>query len=287
MNKKKEKLAYIALIIATIITLINSIRHHIILAEFYGEIANLFVPTIAISSFLLGAVISLLFQWGINIIQFEHIARLLPSNEERILKVLFSKQKITQSDLSIETGLSAVVVSRVISALERKGVIIKKPMKDTNLIVSKLHKMHYSTKILTKFPGISEKRILIVISLVFIFGISLSVLNSFHIDIIGHPLEIELYLIAIEFFALGGLTNLILRKKISSIQFNRLLSILPEDEREVLKEIYSEKKITQKELVDKTGIYKMKISRVLKKFEDKGIIERRPYGYTNIVTLKI
>ncbi len=285
--KIKDLFLQLVLVVATLITLINSVEHHSILAESYGEVANIFVPAIALSSFLLGAFISLLFQWGINVVQFEQLLKLLPNSEGKVLRVLFAKRKILQSDLVSETGLSGANVSRILSILERKGIISKKPIENTNLITSKLYRMHSSTQILTKLPGVSERRILIAILLVFFFGLSLTAFNSFHVLVLGHPLEFVLYPLAIEFFALGGLANLLLRKRISYVQFNRILDILPKDEGTLLKIISSEKSITQKDLVDKTGIYKMKVSRILQKFEQKGIIERKPYGYTNMILSKI
>ncbi|MBU4266273.1 MAG: winged helix-turn-helix transcriptional regulator [Candidatus Altiarchaeota archaeon] len=51
--------------------------------------------------------------------------------------------------------------------------------------------------------------------------------------------------------------------------------------------IYLNKSITQKDLMDKTGIYKMKISRMLWKFEQRGIIGKKPHGYTNLIMSKI
>ncbi|MDD5112116.1 MAG: hypothetical protein PHG85_06190 [Candidatus Altiarchaeota archaeon] len=70
MNYHSKKLGVIALITATAITVATSVEHHRIIASVYGDIANLFVPLIALSSFLLGAAIAIIFQWGINVLQF-------------------------------------------------------------------------------------------------------------------------------------------------------------------------------------------------------------------------
>ncbi|MFH1125854.1 MAG: MarR family transcriptional regulator, partial [Candidatus Altiarchaeota archaeon] len=110
---------------------------------------------------------------------------------------------------------------------------------------------------------------------------------SFHVLVVEHPLEPSLYLLAIEFFAIGGLSNFLLRKKISEVQFEKILDILPKDERDILRVIYLSRTITQKDLVEKAGVYKMKVSRVIQKFEQKGVIEKKPYGYTNIIISKI
>lgn len=42
----------------------------------------------------------------------------------------------------------------------------------------------------------------------------------------------------------------------------------------------------QNELVDKTGLSKVKVTRVLDKLEAKGLVERRRRGMTNVVILK-
>lgn len=280
-------LATTVFLVVTIATLLTTIEHHRKISERYGEIANIFMPLITISSFALGAFISLIFQWGINVIQFERIVKLLPAGERTVMELLFAKRIITQADLSSETGLSRVIVSRIISNLEKKGVVTKKPMENTNLIESKIYRMHPTTQILTKFPGLSEKRMLSVIAIVFLFGISLSVLNSFHMLELEHPLEPSTYILAVEFFPLGWLTSILLRKKIAHSQFERILEILPEDERNVLRILYTRKTITQKELVEKTGAYKMKVSRIIQDFEQAGIIDKKPYGYTNRIISKI
>ena len=105
--------------------------------------------------------------------------------------------------------------------------------------------------------------------------------------VLEHPLELSLYLLAMEFFALGAAFILLLRRRISDIQLEKTLSILPKDERDVLRMIHLKSAITQNELVDSSGIYKMKVSRIISKFERRGIIEKRPYGYTNRITSKL
>lgn len=63
------------------------------------------------------------------------------------------------------------------------------------------------------------------------------------------------------------------------------LSLLKEDERKVLEAIM-EGEITQKELRKKLGFSKAKLSRVIRDLEERGIIEKRPYHRTNIISLK-
>jgi len=278
-------IAFIAAI--SLITLWTSIQHHQSLVVQYGEVANIYVPIVTISSFILGAVISFLFQWGVNEIQFEKVAKLLPEADGRVMKVLFDRRRLLQSELSSDAGVSRSMVHRVIARLEARGVISKRPAENTNIIESQLFRAHPLSHTLTRLPGLSEKRLLASIVAVFLFGISLSILNSYHVWTLEHPIEPSLYLLCIEFFALGGLTNILLRQKIADAQFDKTLSILPKDEREVLKLINRKKITTQMDLSAETGMHKMKMSRIIKKFEQRGIVEKRQHGYTNRIISKI
>ena len=65
------------------------------------------------------------------------------------------------------------------------------------------------------------------------------------------------------------------------------MSKLLADEKLILeKVIESEGTIFQSELVDKTSLTKVKITRILDKLEGKGLIERKRRGMTNVVVLK-
>ncbi len=64
------------------------------------------------------------------------------------------------------------------------------------------------------------------------------------------------------------------------------ISKLKEDEREVYKLIKENKgAMFQSEIVEKTGFSKIKISRILDRLENKGLIERKRRGMTNLVLL--
>ena len=62
---------------------------------------------------------------------------------------------------------------------------------------------------------------------------------------------------------------------------------LTEDERKVIDELVKQDgMIFQSELVEKLGISKVKVTRLLDKLEGRGLIERRRRGMTNAVILK-
>jgi uncharacterized membrane protein len=59
-----------------------------------------------------------------------------------------------------------------------------------------------------------------------------------------------------------------------------------EDERKVLDVLLKENRISQKKIARETGFSKAHISRISKKLEDRGIIERNKKGRTYEVILK-
>ena len=66
-----------------------------------------------------------------------------------------------------------------------------------------------------------------------------------------------------------------------------LLKILPEDERTIVRVLLKEKKIEQMYLVAESGLSKVKVSRLISKLEQRGIVEKKPLGNTNLIKLTI
>ncbi|MEM2932889.1 MAG: MarR family transcriptional regulator [Candidatus Pacearchaeota archaeon] len=76
-------------------------------------------------------------------------------------------------------------------------------------------------------------------------------------------------------------------RKITKEHYQKILKSLSDDERAVLERIIeSEGAIFQSDLVDKAGLSKVKITRILDKLEGRGLVERRRRGMTNVVILK-
>jgi len=69
--------------------------------------------------------------------------------------------------------------------------------------------------------------------------------------------------------------------------YEETLDSLKGDEHIIYKEIFDSRgEILQRKLPEKTGFSKAKVSRILDRLEQKGLIERRSYGVTNRVVLK-
>ncbi len=64
------------------------------------------------------------------------------------------------------------------------------------------------------------------------------------------------------------------------------ISSLTSEEKKVFSLLQEQRAIFQSDLVERTGINKVKMSRILDRLEGKGFVERKRRGMTNIVVLK-
>jgi len=76
-------------------------------------------------------------------------------------------------------------------------------------------------------------------------------------------------------------------RNITKENYRRIMDGLESGEKAVLGKIIEAKgTLFQSELVDATGLGKVKVTRVLDKLEGKGLVERKRRGMTNVVILK-
>ncbi len=64
------------------------------------------------------------------------------------------------------------------------------------------------------------------------------------------------------------------------------LSELTLEEKKVFELVLSQKAVFQSDLIEKTGLGKAKMTRIIDRLEGKGFVERKRRGMTNIVVLK-
>jgi uncharacterized membrane protein len=102
------------------------------------------------------------------------------------------------------------------------------------------------------------------------------------------PFSIVDLLGGIMFLIAGATMGSILREKeIAILKDGFTNALLMPEEKQVLNELKELKgESTQRELVKKTGMTKVKMHRTLNKLEAKKIIERHPYGNTKKIVLK-
>lgn len=78
----------------------------------------------------------------------------------------------------------------------------------------------------------------------------------------------------------------IILKKIKQVKEKKDYSLLTKEEKHVLDLVEQNKAIFQADLIEKSGLGKVKISRLLDRLENQGFVERKRRGMTNIVIMK-
>ncbi|MBU4202337.1 MAG: hypothetical protein L6243_06490 [Candidatus Altiarchaeales archaeon] len=134
---------------------------------------------------------------------------------------------------------------------------------------------------------VSETRLGVAIVAVFGLGILFSILNGYYIEDTGEPIPLMVYGMTAASMAVGALIILLFQWKISQKQLDKVLNVLPDDERAIIQLLVREKKMEQTYLVAESGLSKVKVSRVLSKLEQRGIVEKKPLGNTNLVKLRV
>ncbi len=130
-------------------------------------------------------------------------------------------------------------------------------------------------------------RLGVAIVAVFSLGILFSVLNGYYIEGTGSSIPLIVYGMAAASMGVGALIILLFQWKISRRQLQRVLRVLPEDERVILELLVKERRMEQTYLVAESGLSKVRVSRTLSRLEQRGIIEKKPLGNTNLVKLII
>lgn len=134
---------------------------------------------------------------------------------------------------------------------------------------------------------VSEIRLGIAIVAVFGLGILFSILNGYYIEDVGEPIPLIVYGMTAASMGVGALIILLFQWRISQKQLDRILKVLPEDERAILQLLVREKRMEQTYLVAESGLSKVKVSRVLSKLVERGVVEKRPLGNTNLIKIRI
>lgn len=135
---------------------------------------------------------------------------------------------------------------------------------------------------------ISINRLILGFGLIFILGILFAFTNGYYTQEFGEPIPLLVYMIAIISVVLGATIILIFQYKLEKIHLKSVLKILPTDEAEVIKLlIENNNRLEQNHIVALTGYNKVRISRIITKFEQKKLIEKRNLGNTNLIILKL
>ncbi len=77
-------------------------------------------------------------------------------------------------------------------------------------------------------------------------------------------------------------------KRLTKENYQKIMHGLHTDEKSILSAVVdSQGSVMQSELADKTGMTKVKVTRILDRLEGKGLIERKRRGMTNVVILRV
>jgi uncharacterized membrane protein len=135
---------------------------------------------------------------------------------------------------------------------------------------------------------ISEKKLVIGISAIFFLGILFAYISGEYSSSTGEQLPFEVYIIAIASMVVGAFIMILFQTKRSKGESDKILAILPYDERTVVKILMeNNNKIEQNYLVVLSGFNKVKISRLVAKLEARGVLEKKNLGNTNYLILKV
>jgi len=135
---------------------------------------------------------------------------------------------------------------------------------------------------------VDNKRLVIGLVLVFVLGILFAIVNGFYVSSTNEQLPFIVYAISFVSILVGASIVVMFQWKISKMQIERVLKILPYDERVVIKILLeNNNSIEQNKLVAFSGFKKVKISRILQRLEQRGVVEKKSIGNTNLVLLRV
>lgn len=135
---------------------------------------------------------------------------------------------------------------------------------------------------------VSSKKIVLALGSVFILGVLFAIANGYYTESTDAPLPLFVYLIALVSLVVGSFISILFQWKINKLQLERVLKILPEDQRKIISLLIShDNSLEQNKLVAFTGINKVKMSRIIKDLEYREIVKKTDLGNTNLVVLNI
>jgi uncharacterized membrane protein len=132
------------------------------------------------------------------------------------------------------------------------------------------------------------RRLIIGLVLIFFLGVLFAIVNGYYATEEGTSLPLIVYGISFLSIVVGGGIVVLFQSRISKLQLNRVLSILPEGERKVVSLLVENNgALEQNRIVALSGINKVKVSRILSELEFRRVLKRVNLGNTKLISLKI
>lgn len=143
--------------------------------------------------------------------------------------------------------------------------------------------------------GAKNKKIILITLILSVFVLIVSLISIYVQEVVssGHicgcviPLPLFIPFIASVGLFIGTLVYHLLIPVREPINKKAVLGLLEDEEKKIVETIVNHRgKITQANIVRITKIPKIRVFRTLKRLEQRGIVEKHPYGKTNIIVLK-
>lgn len=135
---------------------------------------------------------------------------------------------------------------------------------------------------------VEPKKLVVALLAVFLLGISFAVLNGYYFAESGESLPLIVYGVSFLSILIGAFVVLLFQWRINRAQLDKVLGVLEQEERTVIKILLDNKgHIEQTYIVALSGMNKVAISRTIAKLEQRGVIEKKPLGNTNMIILKL
>ncbi len=135
---------------------------------------------------------------------------------------------------------------------------------------------------------LEPKRLVIGLTLVFILGVLFAMVNGWYTSATNQQLPLIVYGISFISIMVGASVVLLFAWKLNKMQIHQFLQLLPKEERAVIKILLAHNNaIEQNKLVALSGFTKVQITRILQRLSERGVVEKKQMGYTNLVVLRI
>jgi len=135
---------------------------------------------------------------------------------------------------------------------------------------------------------IPPKKLVVSLVLVFILGVLFAVTNGWYVEQEGSALPVIVYGISFISLLVGASIVILFQWRINKAQVSRTLQLLPADERKLVSVLMDhDNALEQNRLVALSGLNKVKVSRLVKVLEGRGVVRKARQGNTNLVVLEL
>ncbi len=143
--------------------------------------------------------------------------------------------------------------------------------------------------------GVKNRKIILITLILSVFVFIVSVISLYVQEVVSTgyvcgcviPLPLFIPFIASVGLFIGTLIYYLLVPVKEPVNKKAVLGLFENEERKIIEVLVNHRgELTQASIVRITGIPKIRVFRTLKRLEQKGVVEKRPHGKTNIITLK-